>query len=162
MKIHRLVREQLVRAPLDDVFAFFSQAGNLQELTPPWVGFRFLSELPIDMHTDTRIDYRIRLAGVPVRWRTRITSWDPPHGFVDAAERSPYALWEHTHRFEPVAEGVWMRDEVRYALPLGPLGRLAHVVAVRAALAAIFDYRFDQIERRFGAPRVSELARRSA
>jgi ligand-binding SRPBCC domain-containing protein len=149
--VHLLEREQWIPAPLDRVAAFFADAANLEELTPPWLRFRILTPLPIEMRTDTRIEYRLRLAGVPLRWRTRIAKWDPPHGFVDVQERGPYALWEHTHRFRPLDGGVLMADCVRYALPLGPLGALARTAAVRAALAAIFDHRFARVRERFGS-----------
>jgi hypothetical protein len=153
MNVHVLEREQWLAAPLDRVFAFFSDAGNLEAITPPWLRFRILTPRPIPMHTDARIEYRLQLAGVPLSWHTRIARWDPPHGFVDVQESGPYALWEHTHRFAPCGDGVLMQDVVRYALPLGPLGGAAHVLAVRAALAAIFDYRFAEIRRRFDAQR---------
>jgi hypothetical protein len=149
VKAHVLEREQWIPAPLDRVFAFFSDAGNLEAITPPWLGFRILTPQPIAMRADARIEYRIRLAGVPLRWRTRIARWDPPRGFVDVQERGPYALWEHTHAFVSRGDGVHMSDVVRYALPLGPLGGAAHALAVRAALAAIFDYRFARIRERF-------------
>ncbi len=97
-----------------------------------------------------RLDYTIRLAGLPLGWRTEIVEWDPPNGFVDRQERGPYALWEHRHRFDPEGGAVRMVDEVRYRLPLGFVGRLAHTVAVRRALNAIFDYRRDRIAERFG------------
>jgi len=151
VKVHVLEREQLLPAPLPRVVAFFADAANLDFLTPPWLRFRIATPLPIGMQADARIDYRLRLAGVPVRWRTRIAKWDPPHGFVDVQERGPYALWEHTHRFRAVDGGVLMADVVRYALPLGPLGGLAHALGVRTALAAIFDYRFARVRERFGS-----------
>jgi ligand-binding SRPBCC domain-containing protein len=150
MKLHLLEREQWIPASLERVSAFFADAANLDALTPPWLRFRILSPLPIEMRSDARIDYQLRLAGVPVRWRTRIAKWDPPHVFVDVQERGPYALWEHTHRFRGLGDGVLMADEVRYALPLGPFGALAHVAGVKASLAAIFDYRFERIREHFG------------
>lgn len=150
-RIHILEREQWLPASPEQVFAFFSDAGNLDAITPPWVGFRFITPLPIAMQKDARIEYQLRLAGVPLRWRTRIVTWDPPHGFLDVQESGPYALWEHLHQFAPCDGGVFMRDLVRYALPLGPLGALASPL-VRASLAAIFDYRFATIRERFGDP----------
>ncbi len=144
-----LEREQWIAAPLERVFAFFADAANLEVITPPWLGFRILTPLPIEMAQDTRIEYRLRLAGMWVRWRTRITRWTPPVGFVDEQERGPYASWQHTHSFRALGGGVLMGDRVRYALPLGPLGSLAHGLAVRAALAAIFDYRFRRIRKLF-------------
>lgn len=151
MRIHRLEREQRLPVSLDQVFAFFSDAANLDAITPPWLGFRFVTPLPIAMQEDARIEYRLRLAGVPLRWHTRIVRWEPPHGFLDVQESGPYALWEHHHQFAACDGGVLMRDLVRYALPLGPLGTLAHPL-VRASLAAIFDFRFDRIRERFGDP----------
>jgi hypothetical protein len=143
VKVHRLVREQLLGGSLDDVFAFFSDVRNLERMTPRWLGFRILGTPPDPLREGAVIDYSIRLAGVPVRWRTRIVDWQPGRQFSDTQERGPYALWDHTHSFREVAGGVLMRDEVRYALPLGPLGSLAHALAVRASLGRIFDYRYD-------------------
>jgi ligand-binding SRPBCC domain-containing protein len=145
MKVYVLEREQLIRAPADAVFEFFANAGNLETITPPWLGFRILTPTPIAMRKDARIEYRIAIAGLPVRWRTRISQWEPGRGFVDEQESGPYALWEHTHRFEPTDRGVVMTDRVRYALPLGPLGRIAHALWVHSALARIFDFRFQRV-----------------
>ncbi len=85
-----------------------------------------------------------------MRWRTRIADWDPPRGFTDVQERGPYALWEHRHLFRALGSGVRMTDHVRYALPLGPIGRATHALVVRSALNAIFDYRARRIRARFG------------
>ena len=145
MKSYVLRREQWIPAPLDEVFAFFSDAANLERITPRWVGFRILTPQPIEMAREARLEYVLRFGGIPVRWRTRVTEWTPPDGFVDVQERGPYPLWEHTHRFEALGGGVLMTDVVRYALPFGPLGRVVHALAVRAALAAIFDYRYERI-----------------
>jgi ligand-binding SRPBCC domain-containing protein len=151
VRIHVLQREQQVPAALTRVVGFFSDAANLEALTPPWLRFRILSPLPIAMRPGARIEYRLRLAGVPFRWRTRIACWNPPEGFVDVQESGPYALWEHIHRFEPCGAGVRVRDHVRYALPFGPVGALAHAIAVQRILAAIFDYRRARVEERFGS-----------
>lgn len=151
MREHRLERQQWIPAALPQVFAFFSETTNLETITPDWLRFRSLTRGPIPLRRGVRIEYRLRLAGLPVPWRTRIASWDPPDGFVDVQERGPYAFWEHTHRFAALGGGVLMTDVVRYALPLGPIGALAHGLAVRAALAAIFDYRFQRIREVFGA-----------
>lgn len=151
MKIHILEREQRIPAPLEQVVGFFADAANLDAITPPWLRFRILTPLPIDMRGDARIEYQLRLGGIPVRWRTRIAKWDPPHGFVDVQERGPYALWEHAHHFRACTDGVWMADVVRYALPFGPLGTLAHALGIRATLAAIFDFRFARIREHFGS-----------
>jgi ligand-binding SRPBCC domain-containing protein len=149
MKVHRLVREQLLGGSLDEVFAFFTDIRNLECITPAWLGFRILGMRPDTLGEGAIIDYTIRLAGVPVRWRTRIVDWDPGRRFVDVQERGPYALWEHTHSFREVAGGVLMRDEVRYAMPFGLLGSIVHALAVRASLARVFDYRLEVLTGRF-------------
>jgi len=150
VKVHRLEREQWLRAPQERVVAFFSDAHNLDAITPPWVHFRVRTPRPIEMRVDLRLEYSLRLAGIPCYWRTRIASWDPPRGFVDVQERGPYALWQHRHRFEVAGDGILVADEIRYALPLAPLGELAHPI-VRAALAAIFDYRFGRVREIFSS-----------
>jgi ligand-binding SRPBCC domain-containing protein len=131
------------------VFAFFADAYNLETITPPFLRFRILTPRPIPMAPGTLIDYRLRLFGVPFRWRTRIERFEPGRGFVDAQIRGPYRLWHHTHEFERTAEGTHMRDRVRYALPLGVLGSVAHALAVRRMLDDIFAFRRRRIEEIF-------------
>lgn len=142
MRLHRLERQQWLAQPLSRVFDFFSRAENLGRITPPWMGFELRTPTPIDMHAGARIDYRIRLAGVPISWRTRIDAWEPGVRFVDSQERGPYRHWEHLHEFVEHAGGVLMTDRVDYALPFGWIGEAAHVLFVRATLSAIFDYRY--------------------
>ena len=139
---HELVRSQRLALPLERVFEFYARARNLESITPPWLGFRVSTPEPIEMGEGTLIDYRLSLHRVPVRWRTRIEAWEPPLRFVDAQLRGPYALWVHTHTFEADGPGaVVIGDRVRYALPLGPLGAIAHAAFVRRDLERIFDYR---------------------
>lgn len=147
---HVLERTQLVRRPVDEVFAFFSEAHNLETITPPELRFEILTPGQIEMRPGAIIDYRLRLHGVPVRWRTEIAVWEEGRRFVDVQRRGPYALWEHTHEFEAVDEGTLVRDRVRYRLPLGPLGRLAHRLWVRRNVERIFDIRRAAIERLLG------------
>ena len=142
MRIHELQREQVLPGPPDEVFPFFADARNLEAITPPLLRFRVLTPEPIEMRVGTHIQYRLRLRGVPVNWHTTIQAWEPPHRFVDVQVRGPYALWHHTHTFEPTADGATlMGDHVRYAIGFGPLGELAHRLLVRRDLAAIFDFR---------------------
>ena len=137
-----LERSQRLSVEPGRAFEFFTDARNLERITPPWLGFNVVTPGAIRMRPGTLIDYRLELHGVPVRWRTRIEIWEPPTRFVDVQLRGPYAAWEHTHTFEPAGEGaVVIGDRVRYALPLGPLGRLAHAAIVKRDLERIFDYR---------------------
>ena len=150
--MHLLERRQRVEVPVDRAFDFHTDALNLKPLTPPWVHFELTSPTPIAMEAGTLLDYRLRLHGVPARWRTRIETWEPPVRFVDAQVRGPFSLWEHTHVFEADGEDATVvHDRVRYALPLGPLGAIAHRLFVRRDLERIFDYRRDAVAERLGA-----------
>jgi ligand-binding SRPBCC domain-containing protein len=159
-RIYLLERRQCIPCPLADVFPFFADAANLEQLTPDFLGFQILTPLPIEMAAGTLIDYRIRLCGVPLRWRTRIESFEPPHRFSDVQIRGPYRLWHHTHEFTATPEGTLMIDRVRYGLPLGPLGSLAHAWFVHRTLRQIFDFRRRAVERLFAPalPMAAETA----
>jgi len=149
MRVYRLHREQRVPYALEEVFAFFAQPENLQRITPPSLGFRILTPSPISMKEGRLIDYTLRVMGVSLHWRTLITTYDPPHRFVDEQINGPYRFWHHTHTFRAVDEGTIIGDDVRYALPFGPLGRLIHSVYVRRDLERIFDYRAEVIAQVF-------------
>src|SRR4051812_9541621 len=154
--VHVLRREQRLAGPPAEVFEFFGDARNLEAITPPLLRFRMLTPEPIEMRAGTQLRYRLRVRGVPVSWLTEIRAWDPPHRFVDEQLEGPYALWHHTHSFEDDgADGTLMVDEVRYALPLGGLGELAHRLVVRGDLERIFDYRAARV------PELLELSRRA-
>jgi ligand-binding SRPBCC domain-containing protein len=145
MRIHLLERSQRVEVPVERAFSFYADAANLEPLTPPWLHFHLLTQQPLTLESGALLDYRLRLHGFPIRWQTRIESWEPPHRFLDTQARGPYALWEHSHEFEPADEAATIiHDRVRYAIPLGPLGDLAHRFFVRRDLERIFDYRRDR------------------
>ena len=127
----------LVR-PIADVFEFFADAGNLERITPPWLRFRILTPRPIAMCAGARIDYRLRLHGLPVTWRSEITEWAPPHRFVDEQRRGPYRVWIHEHDFAERAGGTEVHDRVRYAVPGGAL---VDRLFVRRDVGRIFEYR---------------------
>jgi hypothetical protein len=147
---YRLEREQWVPAPRDEMFAFFSDAANLEALTPPWLHFRILTPTPINIHEGAIIRYRLTWRGVPLLWKTEITRWEPPHAFEDVQLSGPYRLWHHTHTFESVRGGTRMIDLVRYALPFGVLGRTMHSLSVRRNVREIFDFRRERIRVLFG------------
>ena len=140
-------------APLAEVFAFFADARNLEVLTPEWLRFQVITQPPPAMAAGTRIDYRLRLRGMPVRWQSEITAWEPPFRFVDEQRRGPYRVWIHEHRFaverQPGGgEVVVAGDKVDYAVPGG---RLVNRLLVAADLRRIFAYRRERLYERFGA-----------
>lgn len=148
MPIRELVSELWLPVPRDKVFPFFADAANLETITPPWLRFRILTPPPIEMHEGTLIDYRLRIHGVPIRWRTRISVWEPPRRFVDEQLRGPYRQWIHEHTFEPKDGGTLVRDHVRYAVPAD---WLLHRWLVRPDIERIFAYRSEVLRRLFGA-----------
>jgi ligand-binding SRPBCC domain-containing protein len=149
---HTLRRTQVVPAPPDEAFALFASPYNLEAITPPWLRFRIVAA-PAQLGRDAIIRYRLRLFGIPIRWLTQITAWEPPGEFVDTQTRGPFALWEHTHRLTATANGTEIADEVRYRLFLGPFGELVQRVVVRRWLDAIFDYRARAVDEWFAAKR---------
>lgn len=166
-RIHVLERQQRIERPLAEVFAFYADARNLERITPPWLGFEVITPRPIEMAVGALVEYRLRLHGIPVRWRTRIEEWRPPHRFVDAQLSGPYSLWHHTHTFRTDGESATvLGDRVRYAIPFGPLGEGARTLFVARDLEQIFDYRQEAVVHILGdgnghaAPVGSGLSRR--
>jgi ligand-binding SRPBCC domain-containing protein len=149
MRIHVLETDIRLASPRDEVFPFFADAMNLQQITPPFLDFRILTPPPIRMEAGTLIDYSLKLRGIPIRWRTRIAGWDPPFSFVDEQVRGPYRLWVHEHRFLEEDEGTRVLDRVRYAVPGGAL---VHRLLVRREVERIFAYRTERLRERFGGP----------
>jgi len=151
---HVFEREQVLDMPQSDVFGFFSDAGNLRLITPASLDFQFEEAPPENLEVGSEIRYRIRVARLPVRWKTRIREWDPPHRFADLQARGPYAYWLHTHTFSDIGEDrTLMRDRVIYRVPFGPIGEVVRRLFVAPQLKRIFDYR----ERAFGPAIRGEL-----
>lgn len=136
---HTLTTSQVLRAPIERVFEFFSDASNLEAITPPFLNFRILTPLPIQMREGALIDYALKLHGLPIRWRTKITAWEPNRRFIDQQIKGPYSLWIHEHTFTPTPDGgTLVKDTVTYA---HPGGALVHKYFVRPRLEQIFAYR---------------------
>ena len=149
MAEHILTRNLTLDLPLERVFDFFADAGNLERITPPELNFKIITPQPIGIKRGTLIDYQLKLRGLSVKWRTEISEWNPPHLFVDQALKSPYKQWVHRHTFTEIEENkTLIEDEVRYRLPLEPFGDLAHWF-VRRELDYIFDFRSRIIEEIF-------------
>ena len=153
--MHSFDQTQRIEAPLDEVFEFFSNPGNLARITPPWLRFRIHGQAPRPLAQDSRIEYRIRWSVFTLRWVTRITRWQPVAEFQDVQEKGPYRSWIHTHRFRQDGSGVVIEDHVDYALPFGVLGRIVHRARVRRQLEEIFACRARAIEEIFGTGRAA-------
>jgi len=146
---YTLTDELWLPRAIDDVFAFFADAYRLEEITPPWLHFHVQTPQPVPMYPGSLIDYRLRLHGIPIRWRTEISEWEPPYRFVDRQLRGPYRLWRHLHTFEVVNGGTLVRDRVDYSVPGGAL---VHRLFVRPDLNRIFQYRRQKLEQLLGTP----------
>lgn len=145
-----LTATQTFDLPREEVFPFFANAENLERITPPELGFHIVTPRPIDIKQGALIDYKLSLYGMPLKWRTEINRWDPPHEFVDTQLSGPYKQWIHLHRFtEPERGKTLMEDEVRYRLPLEPLGDIAQFL-IRRQLDYIFAYRKKVVAEIFG------------
>lgn len=148
MTTHTLTAELWLPQPRDLVFTFFADARNLEAITPPLLHFEIVTPSPIFMRVGARIDYRLRLHGIPLRWQSEITAWDPPLRFVDEQRRGPYRQWIHTHEFEERDGGTLCRDHVVYAVPGG---RIINWLLVRRDVERIFTYRQTVLRRQFPA-----------
>ena len=150
--VRTFAARHVVARARDDVFAFFSDARNLEAMTPPSLRFR-IRELPSKMERGARISYRLSVHGIPMNWETLIARWDPPHGFVDVQMHGPYALWRHEHTFEETEGGTAVIDRVEYSLPFAPFGDVARP-AVQADIEKIFGFRREVLDGRLagGAP----------
>ena len=146
MKTFLFKSQQTIKKPLTEVFDFFSDAHNLAMITPPWLHFEVLTPAPIEMVIGTRIDYRLKLRGIPIRWQSEITEWNPPYTFADEQRRGPYRLWQHTHIFDETKDGVVVGDVVEYAV-WGD--GLVNKFFVRPDIEKIFAYRTEQLDEIF-------------
>ena len=147
---YTLHSRQLVPRAIDEVFAFYAEPENLAVITPSWLGFKIVDPLKPVMAPGLRITYRIHPLGIPQRWVSEITAYEPPHRFVDEQRVGPYTSWHHEHVFESIDGGTAIIDTVTYEVPLGPLGRIANWLFVRRQLESIFAHRERVIAQRFG------------
>lgn len=148
--MYQLKRQQLVKTDMATCWDFFSSPGNLQKITPKYMGFDVLTEVPEKMYEGLMIEYRVRpLLGIPMNWITEITHVKEHQFFVDEQRKGPYRIWHHEHHFETVDNGVLMSDIVSYELPYGILGKIAHPILVQGKLNEIFDFRFEIVEEIF-------------
>jgi hypothetical protein len=155
MSIHQFESELWLPRPREEVFAFFSNPSNLDAITPPWLQFRTITPAPIEMRAGALIDYKLRLRGFTMRWRTKIKVWEPPMRFVDEQIRGPYRTWIHEHTFENRDGGTLVCDRVRYAVPFD---LFVHGWLVRPDIERIFRYRTEKLREYFGTNESGRVA----
>ncbi len=143
----RLTGVQHLPASVEEVFPFFADAWNLERITPPWLRFRILTPKPFSLMEGAILDYRLRWRGVPIRWRTCISRWNPPFEFVDEQVRGPYRLWRHRHIFEPNPRGTRMVDEVEFAGPCFPGEPWLRRSIIAPDVRRIFEFRRSVLKR---------------
>lgn len=148
MKIFHFRGRLWLPHPRIEVFEFFSNALNLEELTPPWLNFHVITPEPIQMRQGTEIDYRLKVRGIPIRWKSRITAWDPPNRFVDEQLDGPYRLWIHGHSFKEDSGGTACEDHVQYATWGGVL---INRLFVEPDVRKIFAYRSARLQEIFAS-----------
>jgi ligand-binding SRPBCC domain-containing protein len=148
MRVREFSAKLWLPLPPEELFPFFADPGNLDAITPPWLHFHIVTPPPIEMRVGTLIDYKLRVRGVPLRWRTLIREWQPPHRFVDEQVRGPYRQWIHEHTFEARDGGTLVRDHASYVVPLD---WLTHRWFVRPDIENIFQFRSEALRRRFDA-----------
>lgn len=146
MKIYQLNTELWLPRSRDEVFQFFADPGNLERLTPDWLRFEIITKEPRVIKEGIRLDYRLRIHGVPIKWQSEITAWDPPHRFVDRQSRGPYRLWVHEHTFIEHGGGTLVGDKVQYSVPGGIL---VQKFMVAPDLNRVFRYRHTVLQSLF-------------
>ena len=149
-KTWQLTISQWLHQPREQLFAFFADATNLEKITPDLLGFKVITPAPIEMKPGTLIDYKLKVRGIPIRWRTLIATWDPPNKFTDEQLKGPYKRWHHTHSFTEENGGTRCNDLVEYAPPGGPLAPLINQLVVQRDVEKIFTYRAKVLAEMFG------------
>ena len=151
MQTYHFESEIIVHTPRDEIFQFFSDAENLEHITPDSLQFKILSPLPIAMGEGTQIDYRLKIYGLPLRWQTEITVWDPPNRFIDSQLKGPYKTWIHEHIFIDIDDKCLIRDKVSYQLKGGILAPIINQILVQKDVTKIFNFRAAKILTLFSA-----------
>ena len=146
MKIYEIKVKQNLTSNIENVFKFFSKPTNLAKITPKRLGFRIITPLPLEMKSGTIIDYYIKIFSFPIRWRTIITNYEYPSQFIDQQLKGPYSFWHHTHTFEETENGTLIKDQIRYVVPFGFLGRILNYLWIKRDLKNIFEYRKEKIK----------------
>ena len=137
----KLYRKQFINLSIDEVFSFYENPENLEKITPPNLNFSIKTTTPIEMKIGQKIDYVIKLKGIPIKWRSIISSYDPPYSFTDEQIKGPFSIWIHNHIFKKHQDGTLIIDDIKYSIPLGIIGNIVNFLFVKRDLENIFNYR---------------------
>jgi ligand-binding SRPBCC domain-containing protein len=169
---HTFETTQWVPYPPNQVFAFFSNPRNLPLLMPAWQRTRiehaFLAAPPLSPHqwngsarvagsgSVLTITFRaVPFVPVRLRWVAVISDFEWNNRFCDTQKSGPLAYWRHCHSIRAEqrdgSPGTLVTDTVTYALPLGPLGDLANLFAVKRKLKSTFLHRQRQLLKLLGS-----------
>lgn len=139
--MHILTKTTVINKPLSEVFEFFSNAENLNKITPPDMQFKILTPLPIIIKKGTLIDYKIKVNGIPFNWQTEISEWEPNKRFIDKQLKGPYRVWIHEHTFEEKDGKTIMNDHVQFLSPGWFLEPIINKLFIEKKVKGIFAYR---------------------
>ncbi len=158
MKVYQIKTSQVLPISLSTAWEFFSDPRNLSKITPEWLDFEILTELPRKMYAGMIIVYKIRpILNLPTRWVTEITHVNEPFYFVDEQRFGPYRMWHHEHIFKEIQNNsVQIQDIVSYTMPFGFLGEIVNNLFIKNRVLKIFEYRKEILKKTFGASENSE------
>ena len=148
MRTYQLKSQLWLPQPQEEIFSFFADPKNLDRLTPPWLHFEILTSKFVEMKVGTLLDYRLRLHGIPIRWQSEISVWEPPHRFIDRQIKGPYRQWVHEHTFSAHQGGTLVGDSVTYAVAGG---RIIQMLLVAPDLDKVFAYRHRTLSQLFNS-----------
>lgn len=141
-----LYKDQFVPLKPEEIFQFFSRAENLEILTPSWLNFKIISKSSDEIKKGTVIDYKLKIRGLPIGWKTLISDWKKNEYFIDEQTKGPYSKWHHVHTFEPVPGGCLLRDQVSYRIPVAILSNVILGRLISNDVNKIFNFRQEKIE----------------
>jgi ligand-binding SRPBCC domain-containing protein len=163
MKIYQLKTAQKLPVSLETAWDFFSNPQNLAKITPAWLNFQIMTDLPQKMRAGMIIFYTVKpLLNIPTTWVTEITHVNEPFYFVDEQRFGPYKMWHHEHIFKKDEDGlVIMEDIVSYVVPFGILGRIMHRLVISKKIREIFNYRTEVLNKLFPVDKPHRTAARN-
>lgn len=137
----KFIKETVINAQPERVFAFHELADALERLMPPWERATVIQP-PTSLKVGTRVIIEIKIFGlIKQKLIAEHTAYDPPRMFEDTLIKSPFKSWRHQHIILPHQSGAILRDEIEFEPPFGFVGRIAAPLAILPNLEKMFQYR---------------------